>query len=204
MTEQAKDLLPDYVLGVLDDAQRAEVDAAVAASAELQAELAAVTEDLAGLADGLTPLVPAPDVKLRLMDAVKQDRFLPFADDLARFCDMAFEKMRDILRLVDKDEAWEAGPMPGIRLIHFDPGPQCFAADTGLVEMPAGFAFPRHEHTGREVNYILQGGLIDEDGTHYGPGEYCEKAKGNPHGFKVADEGVLVMVVMHNGFDILA
>ena len=31
MTEQAKDLLPDYVLGVLDDAQRAEVDAAVAA-----------------------------------------------------------------------------------------------------------------------------------------------------------------------------
>lgn len=197
-----RDLFCDYVFGGLEPAARAEVEAAVAASPALRAELDALSEDLTGLAVALTPVRPDPEVRERVLDAVRRDRLLPFVDELSRFCDLAVEKMKAILRLVDDPSAWEAGPLPGIRLIHFDHGPACLGADTGLVEMPAGFAFPAHSHRGPEVNYVLEGRLIDDDGTVYGPGSFVSKDERHVHGFRVGDERPLVMVVIHNGYDV--
>lgn len=202
MSDPIRDLLPEYVLGGLDEASARRVEAALADAPALRRELDAITEDLAGLALELTPVRPDPDLRARLLASAAQDRLLPFADELARFCDLALEKMKAVLRLVDDAAAWEPGPMPGIRLIHFEHGPACLGADTGLVEMPAGFAFPRHSHQGREVNYVLEGTLVDEDGTVYGPGTFVDKDVQDVHGFRVGDERPLVMVVIHNGFEI--
>lgn len=202
MSQQIRDLLPEYVLGGLEEADRRRVASAVAESSALRAELDALTADLADLALELTPVRPDPALKDRLLAAAKQDRLLPFAEDLSRLCDLAMEKMKAVLRLVDDPAAWEAGPLPGIRLIHFDHGPACLGADTGLVEMPAGFTFPRHTHQGREVNYVLSGQIIDEDGAVYGPGTYLDKDVHDVHGFRVGEAGPLVMVVIHNGFEI--
>lgn len=204
MNDRVLALLPDYVLGGLSPDEAAEVRAALETDPALRAEHDALVEDLTGLAVALPPTRPPPEVRERLVASARRDRFLPFVDELARLCDVAAEKMKAILRMVDDPEAWQAGPMPGIRLIHFEHGPACLGADTGLVEMPAGFQFPKHAHLGREVNFILQGSLHDDDGTVYGPGTYTDKGPDDVHEYLVGDEAPIVMVVVHNGFEIRA
>ena len=93
--------------------------------------------------------------------------------------------------------------MPGIRLIHFDHGPACVGADTGVVEMPPGFRFPKHKHLGVEVNYILQGQLIDDDGTVYGPGDAVEKTVSDVHAYEVGGDEPLIFIAINNGFEVV-
>lgn len=203
MNPRILDLLPDFILGGLDAASAAEVEAALAESPALQAEAAALSEALFGVAEALPPVAPDPGVRARLMASSTQDRLLPFVDDLARICDLAFEAMRGVLRKVDELAAWEPGPLPGINLIHFEHGPGCFAADTGLVRFEPGTRIPRHRHMGRELSYVLAGTLTDDDGRVYGPGEVLEKDVGDVHGFSAGTEEALVMVLVHSGFEFL-
>lgn len=195
------DLLPDYLMGGLAEAERAEVAAAVAASPELQAEVAALSEALFALADDLPEVAPDPAVRARLLASAAQDRLLPFADDLARICDLARGVMQAILRKVDDLAAWAPGPMPGIEVIHFDHGPGCLAADTGLVRFVPGAVIPRHRHLGHELSYVLEGTLIDDDGRRYGPGEVLDKTVDDTHGFSAGAEAPLVLVLVHSGFE---
>lgn len=202
MIETLRALLPEYVLGGLDPDQIAEVDAGLAKSAALRAELTALQEDLAGLAVALTPVAPSPSVKTRLLASVKAERFVPFVAELAKFCDLAVDKMRDVLRLVDDAKAWGDEMLPGLHIIHFDHGPACFGVDTGLIRLGPDAAFPRHKHLGREVNYVIQGALIDEDGAVYGPGTYLERAEGDSHTIRGGADG-LTMIVIHAGMEMI-
>ena len=201
MNQRILDLLPDYLLGGLDEAGRAEVERAVAGSPSLQAEAAALSEALFGLAEALPPVAPDPAVRARLLASATQDRLLPFVDDLARLCDLAMEAMRAVLRKVDDLASWEPGPLPGISLIHFDHGPGCLAADTGVVRFAAGTVVPRHRHLGPELSYVLAGTLVDGDGRRYAPGQVLEKSADDVHGFSAGDDEALVIVLMHSGFE---
>jgi anti-sigma factor ChrR (cupin superfamily) len=206
MTNRALDLIPDYVLGTLSAEETREVEQAIAASPALQQEADEIREAFGLLAAELPEARPSPDVKKRLLHTVTtEDRLAPFAPALAKYFDLAVDRVREILRWADdKTKDWIDGPMPGIRLLDFDGGPRVATADVGLVWLPAGLHFPWHRHTGYEVNFVLEGHIRDYDGRVYGPGECIDKPAGSEHEFWVVSEGnVLIGVVIESGFEIV-
>lgn len=206
MTNRALELIPEYVLGTLSDAETREVEQALAASPELRAEAAEVREAFSKLATALPEPRPSPDVKKRLLRAITtEERYSPFAVALSKYWDLSVEKVRDILKWVDDGtKEWIDGPLPGIRLLDFDGGPRVATADVGIVRLPAGLHFPWHRHVGYEVNFVLEGTLKDYDGTLYGPGDCIEKPANTEHEFwVVSDGGALLAVVIEAGFEIV-
>ena len=132
---------------------------------------------------------------------VGREHRAPFAADIAKYTDLAVAKVRELFQLIDGE--WEDSPFPGIKLIHFDHGPNAFAPDTGFVTLPAGLEFPKHSHHGFEVNYVLEGRLVDDDGTVYGPGDALEKTVEDVHSFSVPEDRDTVIFVAQSGFDII-
>jgi anti-sigma factor ChrR (cupin superfamily) len=207
MTKRLFDLVPEYVLGQLSDADRRELEAELARSPELRAELAATTEAYAAMTDRLHPVAPPPALKKRLMDSITapDERYQPFAIKLAEYFDLAVDRVRDLIRQIhDPKTEWVPGPLPGILTMDFDGGPRVATADVGFVKLPAGLHFPWHRHTGHELNYVMKGRVRDFDGTIYGPGEGIEKDAGTEHEFWCLDDEDVLLAVVVGGFEIVA
>lgn len=207
MTSRALDLIPDFVLGTLSDAERREVETQLEASPDLRAELAATIEAFAGLGDALKPVTPPPYLRGRLLHSITapEERHAPFAVRLAKYFDHAVDRTHELLRsMYDPATEWEAGPIPGILLMHFSGGPRVATADVGFVRFPAGFRFPRHRHLGHEVNFVLEGTMIDSDARVFRPGDVLEMDAGSEHSFAFdAEQAGLIAVVVMEGFEIL-
>lgn len=207
MSWRALDLLPEYVIGSLSPEERALVDAELARSPELRAELARVEATWGALADGLTPVPPPRGVKARLLETVTHgpDRYAPLLPRIARFADLGLEAVRRVVAAMAAPGApWNAGPMPGVQLFHISGGPAVAAADVGFVRFARGLKFPWHRHGGREVNLVIEGTITDHDGTVYRPGDALEMQGGTEHEFSVgADEDALILVVLFGGFEIV-
>jgi quercetin dioxygenase-like cupin family protein len=203
MTDRAHELLPEYVLGTLSEEEEAEVERALAESPELALELRAISDAYDALAASLPPVSPKPETKLRLLATMSENRYLPFVDELSRWFDLAVDRVKQILTMIDDPGAWEPGPMPGIQLIHFAGGPNAFAADTGFVRFPAGLHFPMHSHEGPELTYVLEGTLIDGDGTAYGPGDVLIKETGTSHEYRIGEDRDCVIAIAHVNYRIL-
>lgn len=198
----AHDLVFEYVLGALDADELDAFERELEKSPDLVAEVAAANDSLTTLAEDLPAATPSPDVRDRLMKTVAgSDRFLPFAADIAKYADLTVERVRELFKKID--EAWEAGPFPGIELIHFDGGPAAVGSDTGFVKFVAGFQFPNHSHHGDEVNYVMSGAVIDSDGTRYGPGDALLKTVDDTHAFSIPEDSETIIFVAQSGFDII-
>jgi ChrR-like protein with cupin domain len=168
--------------------------------AALTAEEAA---DLAALAAGLTPVPPSPRQRGLLLEALGgPDRFRPFFADLARRFDLTIEALRGVLAKIDDPKEWLPSPLPMVRLIHFTAGPALAGADTGLVHMPAGTAFPLHRHLGPEMVVVLEGSMYD-NGRLYRPGDVTERPADSVHEYQAGPERDLVLVVAHHGIDLM-
>lgn len=204
MSERVLELLPEYVLGTLSPDETAEVEAALDSSPSLAAEARAIGEAFDAMAAALPPVQPKSETKERLFQSLRgADRFLPFLDDLAGYFDLAAEKVRSLLALIDDPGAWKPGPVGGIRIIDFPGGPNAFAPDTGFVYFPAGLEFPYHQHRGPELTYVLQGAIEDEDGTVYRVGEALFKDADTPHAYRILDEEDCIIAIAQVGFDIV-
>lgn len=156
------------------------------------------------LDSGLSPSRPQSGGRDRLLEALTgPERYAPFRDDIARHFDLTPGRITELFAEMALPERWEDGPMPGIRLMHFEAGPGALARDTGFVSMPAGMHFPYHRHLGHEVNYVMEGAILDGDGTLYLPGEAIERGPGTEHEYFVPESGDLLMAVMQDGFDII-
>jgi anti-sigma factor ChrR (cupin superfamily) len=61
------------------------------------------------------------------------------------------------------DLPWEPTPFPGIemKMLWRDTGSESF---TALFRMQPGARLPRHQHTGIEQTFVLEGSLVDEQG----------------------------------------
>ena len=205
MNRKALDNLPEYVLGTLPDAERHALEAELEASPELRRELDAVRETL-GLAAELdtAPRAPAGS-RARLLDALTTgDRYSPFLGDLSRHLDLAPQRVRELFHAIDVPASWEAGPMPGISVMHFQGGPQAVAPDTGFVRLPRGLKFPYHRHVGHEVNYVLEGAVRDGDGRLYVAGEAIVMEPGTTHEFSIPDDADALIAVVQAGFEFVA
>jgi anti-sigma factor ChrR (cupin superfamily) len=192
------DMLPDYALGVLGSPENETVRAHLSGCRTCSAEADAIAETFCGLAETLAPVAPSPHIRARVLGAVAQSeggRLSRFAGQLAKFVEIAGEKARALLAVVDDPNVWENGP-EGVKLLHFTGGARFATADCGLVRFPAGMDWPLHKHIGPEGMLIFEGTLVEDDGTHWGPGDEIMKEPGTQHSFKIGAESDLVCAVI--------
>ncbi|HEU0028978.1 MAG TPA: cupin domain-containing protein, partial [Kofleriaceae bacterium] len=129
-------------------------------------------------------------------------RFERFADRMASLFDVAVDRAREFLGLIERPASWE-GPVPGIGLVHFDGGPAYAAADCGFIRLAAGATFPPHKHRGEEVSLILTGQLRDDTGRVFGPGDELVQDEGSAHTITaIGDEECIFAARAMNGIEI--
>ncbi|MBL9016969.1 MAG: cupin domain-containing protein [Myxococcales bacterium] len=196
MTDDVRELLPLYALGVLDAAESAVVERAVAGDPALAAELAAYQRTAVGM---VAPITPSPAVHARLLASIGGGVFERFSQRLAALFDVTVERARELLGLIERPASWEAA-MPGVGLVHFDGGPAALAADCGFVRLAPNAAFPIHTHAGEEVSLILAGTLKDRrTGRTYGPGDELVESQGSEHDVVALDDEVIYAARATNG-----
>jgi anti-sigma factor ChrR (cupin superfamily) len=200
MTRPAYEELAEYVLGSLPDARRRVLETQIAASPELQHDVAELRESFSVLDAQLTKVAPRTASRAALLQALDSaDRFSPFVDDLVGHFDLPNARVRELLRQTDDPARWIATPVPGIRLMDFPSGPNAIAAHAGFTTFPKGLEFPYHRHLGPEINYILEGSML-AGGKLYIPGEAVIMETGSSHEFAIPDADTLIAVI-HLGFE---
>ncbi|MEZ4401118.1 MAG: cupin domain-containing protein [Kofleriaceae bacterium] len=195
-----RELLPLYALGALDPAETAQVERALAAEPALVAELAALEQAAGDLLVGLVPVAPSPSLRARLL-ASTESRFERFVARFAALFDVAADRARELLALVDRPDAWEPGPGPGSALIHFTAGPAFAGADTGFVRLEPGARFAKHRHGGREHNLVLAGRAHDTLAGDLGPGDEAIAEADTVHDFYTVGDEPFIFAVWVWGVD---
>jgi anti-sigma factor ChrR (cupin superfamily) len=202
VTRDLIELLPELALGTLPEAEKAAVEAELAASPALRQELDRIVEILGSLPSGLGPEEPSPGARGRLLATLAgPERFAPFVDRLARMLELRADELGAVLARIDDPAGWRRG-FPGVTYIDFTPGPRLAAAgaQAGLVRLEAGGTFPRHRHLGPEVVLVLEG-TAREGGVVYHPGQLVEHAEGTEHEFSAGRHRDLVTVSLHYGIE---
>lgn len=199
MTADVRELLPLYALGILEPDEAQVVERAIAADPALASELASYRDATSEL---IVPVAPSPAVKSRLLASVGGGPLERFANRMASLFDVAVERAREILGLVERPASWELGA-PGIGLAHFDGGPAYATADCGFVRIDRGATFPMHSHLGEEVSLILSGALRDDQGHVYSAGDELVQAPGSAHHLTaIGDEPCIFAVRVIDGISI--
>jgi anti-sigma factor ChrR (cupin superfamily) len=193
-----RDLLPAHALGALDDHESEMVDRAVAADPALADELAALLAAGGALAAMVEPVAPSDEARARLLAAATGERFARFARRFAELFDVAVDRARELLGLVDRPEAWVDGPGAGSWLVHFQAGPALATADTGFVKLARGQRFAWHRHQGAEHTLVLQGTALDSLAGTLRAGDEGVLPGDTEHDFiAVGDEDLIFAVWVH-------
>jgi len=195
-----EDLLYDYALGALDEADTRRVAQSLATSTALRGELTAIEELLAGVAADLPAVAPAEEARARLMTVAEtQERWTPFLKRMAALVDLAEAQMRAVFAKALDLANWEPGPVPGVQLFHFDGGPRLAAVDAGLARLPKGATSPVHRHIGDELVFVLEGSFVDlVSGQVHKPGDLIHHGPGSEHAFRVVGDSDLVYALLVN------
>lgn len=207
--------IPDLVIGSLDAATRAAVEAHLERCDRCAGEVVAVTEALSSVPMSLPPERPHPGVFTNVLASIAEKqprrdestasaRFGDLVDRLVQLFDLTRERVKTLLELVDEPAAWRRGAADGITLIDFRGGTRIAAADAGFVRVAPGATFPHHRHVGGELVLVLEGGFVDEDGTVVRRGEAQEFAAGTSHFFVALPEGCVFAAVIWDGLDFTA
>lgn len=169
------------------------------------AELGADPADLAALCElveGLAPALPSGDVRARVLATIagevaeaRTSRWRGFAARIAAMIDVGVERAEAFIAQA-LGGGWDAGPVPGLTTLWVDGGAAAAGCIRGFVRLEAGLAFPEHRHLGDEATLVLEGALIDSDGTTAEAGELVEMAGGSTHGYRAGAGADLVMFVV--------
>ncbi len=189
--DDIRDLLPLYVLGLLEPVEAGVVERAVRADPALAAELASYDAAAAKLIDTLPPVVPPTAVRERLLASLSVGRFERFTPRFTELYDVAIERARELLAMIE-DPGSHQMTAPGVHLIHFAGGPASAGADCGFVIMKPGAEFPWHRHDGDERGLVMQGTMLDCDGTVLRPGDEDHHEAGTEHSFTAGDGDDLI------------
>jgi hypothetical protein len=199
LSEAVVDRLSEYLFGDTSPDETQEMAELLIESPELARELSIVHETMALRAAMQRPTEPSARARERLVSALfGVDRFRPFVERLRRMVDLSDEAVRGLLAQIDDASAWEEGPLPSIKLIHFAHGPGLAIEETGFVRLSAGQKVPRHRHIGAEVSLVLEGTLW-ADGKCYFPGQILAQEPLSVHEFSAGSEKDLIFAVSHAG-----
>jgi quercetin dioxygenase-like cupin family protein len=135
----------------------------------------------------------------RLLGALStEQRFRPFFVELDRVFAVGVEALCALLRRIDDPSSYQTAPMQGVRFFHFAPSSASGFAEAGIVRLAKGVRFPRHRHLGDEINFVLEGALID-GGIAYGPGSAICNPAGSEHDYSAGETRDLVLMAGHSG-----
>ncbi len=98
---------------------------------------------------------------------------------------------RAVIRPEDYD--WVDSPMPGVERMMLDRIGDEVARATSLVRYAPNSTFSRHEHTGGEEFFVLEGEFADEHGR-YPAGNYVRNPIGTAHTPSIGNKGCLIFV----------
>lgn len=145
------------------------------------------------------PERPSEGLRQSILDTLSPEtRFRGFEGRVAEFVDLDIAATREILREAAEGRSREwREPLPGVRLFDFDGGERVREAHCGLVEMGPDAAFPRHDHSGDEWAFVLQGeGLEKGTGRVWKPGDLVHGEAGSSHEFRSVGREPFVFVVV--------
>ena len=211
MTEEKQEILGEYVLGIATPEDRASVERQLAGSPgslalhhELQDALGRWGADVPPSAKPSRDDSSVARTRARLLATISSvDRFRPFFSALAKLFALDLEAMRALLGRVDDSASYQVAPMPGVRYFHFSPGEKAGFAEAGIVRLAKGGRFPRHQHLGDEVNFVLEGVLNDSSGRSIGPGDAITQVAGSVHDYSAGTARDLILVAGHSGITYL-
>jgi putative transcriptional regulator len=204
MSAHLDDRLADFVLGTVAGVERDMLERHVADCPRCAAEVADLAEALGPLATISAPIAPSPSARARLLTAAAGDRVGAMRDRLAGFFDLTVEKTDSIITRLADPAAWEQGPLPFVSLFHLEAGPRWAGADAGFVRFTRGTGFPTHRHLGEERVLLVEGSLIESDGTVLRPGDLRVMPAGSTHSFAIPpDEDTVYALVLHKGIEIV-
>jgi putative transcriptional regulator len=141
------------------------------------------------LAASLEPLAPPPGARDRLLAAVAAVQpYRAVLPGLAAVFDLTSRALHELVARMNDPDAWMPGVGGVIAFLDFQGGPRLGPAHCGVARMKNGSHVPRHLHVGREINFVLQGGLIDDAGTTYLPGQVLDAPAGSTHALRIIGE----------------
>ena len=188
----------DYVLGLMDDAQRDDFEARIAGDPTLRDEVRACSDALVAGAVG-DPVDPPPHVRQALMESLEKGG-AP-GDEAQRW--KRWPAAAGHTFLLRSDEGtWEATDIDGMevrRLSVDEPNGRV----TMMIRMAAGTRYPRHRHGGAEECYVLSGDLRRDDQVmRAGDYEWCPTE--SEHGEQWTEEGCLLLVTSSRDDELLS
>lgn len=150
------------------------------------------SELLEAMVATLPPVQPSTSARHRLLRAARLSKF---TGPLATLFDIGLTQAADYLRALT-DGSLGSAFIPGASLRHFAGGASTAGADVGFVEVAPDLAFPAHTHHGEERNLVLEGSLIEPDGTIYRAGDTFSHGAGTHHVFRSGPDGLVFAVVV--------
>jgi hypothetical protein len=141
------------------------------------------------LASSLEPLPPPVGARDRLLAAVAAAApYRALLPSLAATFDLTDRALHALLARMHDPDAWMPGVSGVIAFLDFQGGPRLGPAHCGIARMKSGSRIPRHRHRAREINFVLRGGLVDDAGTSYLPGQVLDAPAGSTHALRVIGE----------------
>ncbi len=196
------DELAELALGTLDPSARAEAHRHLAACPHCRAELAHHREALAAASLAIPPEPPAVSTRDRLLRDAATPGPGAFADLVARLFDLEADRARGLLVATLGGGSWTRGPVPGMEIVPFRPGPRLAGALCCLARFLPNVRFPNHRHLGVELTAVLDGGFDEDGGDEYAAGATMVKLPGSSHGFTCHRSGCLAVVGLFDGIEV--
>jgi anti-sigma factor ChrR (cupin superfamily) len=211
------DLTSLYALGLLDESGLQQVYDALEECPELATEMAELEETVATLPYSLDLLSPAPDLKDRLFQRIRQDVALAASLQTSEAPPMtaaqplpssSFRQIREAvaaarvlmrqfssgnrLTVRGRDLDWQPYRVPGVSVapLYVDLTKR---EVTALIKAKPGATYPIHRHAAPEEIYMLEGDLRI-DGEVYSAGDYIRSRPGTVHEPSATVGGCMLLV----------
>lgn len=184
-----------YAAGAMNDAERVGFETHLAQGCALcDAELAGFTSVVTALADMAGREAPSPTVRPRLLSKLGNLQGPHSSEGSTQvWKNWRPDPIHGDLLVVRKDQGgWEETGVAGVRVrrLLVDTERNQF---TGLIQMDAGAAYPRHVHNGPEECLVLEGDLHVGE-TVLNAGDYQFAPPGSLHGIQSTERGCLLLI----------
>ncbi len=174
--------LLDLALGVVPAAARGGSEAHLKACPACRASFAQLVQTTAKLDLQVKKVAPPASVGLALFAKLQgAERFSDLFDQVGQLFDLSLAGVRKLLEAVDDPSKWEPGPSDGVEILPVEAGPSRSNALVAIAKLPEGTRMPAHDHFGREVMFVLQGGFREETGHEVWRGEELVMLPGTSH-----------------------
>jgi anti-sigma factor ChrR (cupin superfamily) len=167
-------------LGLLDQAERLQLEQALVSSPELREDIHALYEVAAALPRTLPMERPSSSVRDRIVAHASSRTSQPAAIAAA-------------MHFIERDEGWQPHPIAGLTVKVLSVDDRTGVA-TLLIKAAPGTTYPAHHHSGPEGCYVIEGEVLVA-GRRIGPGDFHLAEAGSDHDPLYTETGATVLLV---------